>query len=130
MRRKRTLWSVCLIFAAVAAVMLFGIRSDDPDFPVSDIHRHTDDGLDQQSIQHCGLFAGNVLSEVCGRQSKGHTFRTAAVLFSAALYLPHYMMMRTGMLHLRMFLFSPLRYLFELSVLQRKDGKKRAVSFL
>lgn len=131
MRSKKSLWSVCVICAVIAAVLLLGIRQGEIEFSAGSVYgSHMDSRPHAHTIRHSGILMGSDLSTVCERQINSHTQRTAAVLLAAALILPSRMILCTGRLYLKVFVFSPLRYLFDLSVLQRKDGKKRTVSFL
>lgn len=130
MRIKKSLWSVCVICAVIAAVLFLGMRQSEIEFSAGSVSgNHMDSRLHAPTIRHSGILMGSDLSTVCERQINSHTQRTAAVLLAAALLLLSRMILCTGRLYLKVFVFSPLRYLFDLSVLQRKDGKKRAVSF-
>lgn len=130
MRSKKSLWSVYVICAVIAAMLLLGMRQDEIEFPSGSAYgSHMDSRMHHHIIRDSGILMGSELSTVCERQINSHTQRTAAVLLTAALILLSRMIFCIGRLQLRVFVFSPLRYLFDLSVLQRKDGKKRTVSF-
>lgn len=131
MRSKRTLWSVCVICAVIAAVLLLGMRQDEIEFPVSSVYgSHMASRMHHHTIRDSGIFMGSDLATVCERQINSHTQRTIAVLLAAVLLLTTRIILCIGRLYLKVFVSSPLRYLFDLSVLQRKDGKKRIVSSL
>lgn len=131
MKSKRTRWSLCVIGIVIAAVLLLGMRQNELEFSAGFVYgSHMESRLQDHTIRDGGILMNNDLSTVCQRQITSHTQRTAAVLLPAVLLLLSQMLLCMGSLYLKVFIFSPLRYLFDLSVLQRKDGKKRAVPSL
>lgn len=128
MKSKRTRWSLCVIGIVIAAVLLLGMRQNELEFCAGFVYgSHMENRLQDHTIRDGGILMNNDLPTVCQRQVTSHTQRTAAVLLPAVLLLLSQMVLCMGSLYLKVFIFSPLRYLFDLSVLQRKDGKKRAV---
>ena len=65
-----------------------------------------------------------------GRQLKGNTLRTAAVFLAIVLFSLDIRQESVILSYMKTFLSLRMRFLFEISILQKKDGKKRAAAVL
>lgn len=131
MGQKRGILSAFFVILVISSILLFSVRPDDSDSFHTAVHgSSTSDGLDRQSIQHDGIFSGSGMEALKGRQLKGNTLRTAAVFLAIVLFSLDIRQESVILSYMKTFLSLRMRFLFEISILQKKDGKKRAAAVL